>query len=117
MLKDAINRLTPAQKSELAAKRIPQQRLSEFARGVRLPTEEQVAIIASVTGADWVELAAEVAVARARPENRAEVARVVGKKLHSAAVVGALLLVAMLRGFGASADAPNVAGLEPCPAP
>jgi len=78
MLHDLIRELDHASKTELYRRHITPSLLTAWKNGRRLPTEVQVADLADVTHADWVELQQEVTVLRAPEERRQEVARAIG---------------------------------------
>ena len=59
------------------------QLLSDWKNGRRLPTEVQVADLADVTHADWVELQKEVTVMRAPEDRRAEIAKAINWRKRS----------------------------------
>jgi len=77
MFADVITRLSHDQKTELYRRRVTPQLLSDWKNGRRLPTEVQVADLADVTHADWVELQKEVTVMRAPEDRRAEIAKAI----------------------------------------
>jgi hypothetical protein len=77
MFADVITRLNHDQKTELYRRRVTPQLLSDWKNGRRLPTEVQVADLADVTHADWVELQKEVTVLRAPEDRREEIAKAI----------------------------------------
>lgn len=77
MFADVITRLNHDQKTELYRRKVTPQLLSDWKNGRRLPTEVQVADLADVTHADWVELQKEVTVMRAPEDRRAEIAKAI----------------------------------------
>lgn len=83
MLTELLANLTTEQREALEERGIKGPRQSEFRSGKRLPTEVQVAAIAEVTGAEWVELQREVTLRRAPPSMRKSIARVIGATLRN----------------------------------
>ncbi len=77
MFADVITRLNHDQKTELYRRKVTPQLLSDWKNGRRLPTEVQVADLADVTHADWVELQKEVTVMRAPQDRRDEIAKAI----------------------------------------
>lgn len=60
MLTRVLQTLTREQRAALYKVGITRQRLYEFRKGIRLPTEAQVAHISEITQCPWAELQAEV---------------------------------------------------------
>lgn len=77
MFSDLLNTMTAEARAELAARGITRQLLSDWRTERRLPTEVQVADLADVTGAEWVELQKEVTVLRAPKERREQIANAI----------------------------------------
>lgn len=78
MFTELLHALTTEHRTKLAARGIGSERLTEWRKGRRLPTEVQVADLADVTGVEWVRLQQEITVLRAPEERRQEVAEAVG---------------------------------------
>lgn len=70
MFHDLIARLTIEQKRELMARGIPQPRLSDWKSGKRLPTRQQVLVLAEVVGMDPLAIEAEVMLLETPPGER-----------------------------------------------
>jgi len=70
MFQDLIANLTTEQKRELMARGIPQPRISDWKRGVRLPTRTQVLLLAEVVGVDPLTIEAEVMLLETPPGER-----------------------------------------------
>jgi hypothetical protein len=113
MLRELVHGLTTEQRTALKALGVDRILLHKWKHGLRLPTEAQVAMLAAVTGTEYGQLQREVTWLRLKPDERAGLARVLGKSVD--AVKGALLgVVVMLATFGVS-DRAQAAGvrLEP----
>jgi len=77
MFAELLAKLDHPMKAELYRRRIAPGLIGDWKAGRRLPTEVQVADLADVTHADWIELQKEVTVLRAREERREEIARAI----------------------------------------
>ena len=115
MFLQVLTRLTTDQKRELRALGIKPQLLSNWRSGHRIPTEVQIALLASVAGADRHELQDEIALLRATPEQRSLLERVMGKLTSTLTVLAAGVIASMAFGsaqpawsHGAVADGDNV---------
>ncbi len=92
-----IEGLTREQRAELISRGINKARISDWISGRRLPTRAQALMLADVTGADWVDLAAELTLLEAGEEHRPTLAAVLGRALQASSLAKALsVLVAVI---------------------
>lgn len=85
MLKAAIDLLTREQREKLHEFGIDSSVLSRWRTGKRFPTEVQAIFFADLVGIDHHKLQDEIALARATPEQRTLLLRVMGKLKRGAA--------------------------------
>jgi hypothetical protein len=78
MFAELLSKLDHPMKAELYRRHVSPGLVGDWKAGRRLPTEVQVAHLAAVTHANWQDLQREITVLRAKPEERDEVAKVVG---------------------------------------
>lgn len=96
MFQDLIANLTMEQKRELMARGIPQPRLSDWKRGVRLPTRPQVLLLADVVNVDPLKIEAEVMLLETPPADRARYAKRLG--VGTMLAVLAILILGVIAG-------------------
>lgn len=75
LLRDLLHGLTRTQRQQLRDLGIPHSRLSEWTHGKAYPTPVQTAILAAVTGTEYGQLQRAVTWGKAKPEERARIAR------------------------------------------
>lgn len=83
MFTELLHALTTEHRMKLAERGIGSERLTEWRKGRRLPTEVQVADLADVTGVEWVRLQQEITVLRAPEERRSAIAKAIGARIRN----------------------------------
>ena len=100
MLADLVARLNREQREKLDEFGVDDSTLSRWRTGKRLPTEPQAKFLCELLGANYHQLADEIANLRATPEQRALLERVMGK---ARGVVAAMLIFGVSVAVGGAA--------------